>query len=107
MTHLRLEDVCFDLGQENLTHGVFVLSKLSPKRVKHRLAVFAIARFAVAAVAILAVGAARPSPIVLVSAVSLLLGLTWLRLFILFLAQGGRLRVLDPAAIEPESVEPS
>ncbi len=58
--------------------------------------------FAVAAVAILAVGAARPSPIILVSAVSALLALTWLRLFTLFLAQGGRLRVLDQGAIEPE-----
>nr|MDJ0497729.1 low temperature requirement protein A [Acidimicrobiia bacterium] len=58
--------------------------------------------FAVAAVAILAVGAARPSPIILVSAVSALLALTWLRLFTLFLAQGGRLRVLDQGAIERE-----
>ncbi|MBT8198780.1 MAG: low temperature requirement protein A [Acidimicrobiia bacterium] len=56
--------------------------------------------FAVAAVAILAVGAARPSPIILVSAVSVLLALTWLRLFTLFLAQGGRLRVLEHTAIE-------
>ena len=56
--------------------------------------------FAVAAVAIFAVGAARPSPIILVSAVSVLLALTWLRLFTLFLAQGGRLRVLEHRAIE-------
>lgn len=55
--------------------------------------------FAVAAVAILAVGAARPSPIILVSAVSVLLALTWLRLFTLYLAQGGRLRVLEQEAI--------
>jgi low temperature requirement protein LtrA len=58
--------------------------------------------FAVAAVAILAVGAVRPSPIILVSAVSLVLALTWWRLFTLFLAQGGRLRVLEPAATEFE-----
>jgi len=58
--------------------------------------------FAVAAVAILAVGAARPSPIILVSAVSVLLALTWLRLFTLFLAEGGRLRVLEHGAINPE-----
>jgi low temperature requirement protein LtrA len=59
--------------------------------------------FAVAAVAILAVGAARPSPIVLVSAVSVVLAMTWLRLFTLFLAQGGRLRVLESGAVELES----
>lgn len=58
--------------------------------------------FAVAAVAILAVGAVRPSPIILVSAVSLVLALTWWRLFTLFLAQGGRLRVLEPGATELE-----
>jgi low temperature requirement protein LtrA len=58
--------------------------------------------FAVAAAAILAVGAVRPSPIILVSAVSLVLGLTWWRLFTLFLAQGGRLRVLEPGATELE-----
>ena len=58
--------------------------------------------FAVAAVAILLVGALRPSPIILVSAVSVLLALTWLRLFALFLAQGGRLRVLDEGAAETD-----
>lgn len=58
--------------------------------------------FGVAAATILAVGAARPSPIILVSAVSVVLALTWLRLFTLYLAQGGQLRVLDPAAVEPE-----
>ncbi len=58
--------------------------------------------FAVAAVAILLVGAVRPSPIILVSAVSVLLALTWLRLFALFLAQGGRLRVLDEGAAKTD-----
>lgn len=53
-------------------------------------------------VAILAVGAARPSPIILVSAVAALLALTWLRLSALFLARGGRLRVLEQGAIELE-----
>ena len=47
--------------------------------------------FTVAAVAILAVGAALPFPIILVSAVSEVLALTWLRLLTLFLAQGERL----------------
>lgn len=57
---------------------------------------------AVAAVAILAIGAARPSPIILVSAVSVLLFLTWLRLFVLFLAEGGRLISLQPGTAELE-----
>ena len=42
--------------------------------------------FAAAAATILAVGAARPSPIILVSAVSVVLALSWLRLFTLYLA---------------------
>ncbi len=58
--------------------------------------------FAVAAAVILVVGAARPSPIILVTAVSVVLALTWFRLFTLYLAKGGQLRVLDPAAVEPE-----
>lgn len=57
---------------------------------------------AVAAVAILAVGAARPSSIIPVSAVSVILLLAWLRLFTLFLAQRGRLRVLETGATELE-----
>ena len=55
-----------------------------------------------ALVAVLAVGAVRPSPIVLVSAVSVVLAMTWWRLFTLFLAQGGRLRILDQGAVEAE-----
>ena len=59
--------------------------------------------FVVAAVGILALGAARPSPIVLVSAVSVVLAVTWLRLFAIFLSHGGRLRVLEHGAVELES----
>jgi low temperature requirement protein LtrA len=58
--------------------------------------------FAAAAVAVLVVGAARPSPIVLVAVVSALLALTWLRLFTLYLAQGGSLRVLEGESIETD-----
>ena len=55
---------------------------------------------AVAGVVILAVGAARPSPIILVSVISVVLALTWTRLFVLFLAQGGRLRMLEVGSID-------
>jgi hypothetical protein len=42
-----------------------------------------------AALAAVLIGVMRPPPIVLVAALSALLFLTWLRLFILFLALGG------------------
>ncbi len=45
--------------------------------------------FALAAAAILVIGAARPTPIVLVAAVSVLLAMTWFRMFALFLILGG------------------
>ena len=45
--------------------------------------------FGFAAAVILAIGAARPAPVVLVLAVSAVLSLTWLWLFALFLALGG------------------
>ena len=45
--------------------------------------------FAVAGAAILVIGAARPTPIVLVITVSLLLAMTWFRMFALFLVLGG------------------
>ncbi len=54
--------------------------------------------FALAAVAILAIGAARPTPIVLVATVSLLLAMTWFRMFALFLVLGGVPGVLRQAA---------
>jgi low temperature requirement protein LtrA len=46
---------------------------------------------ALAATAVLVIGAARPAPIVLVIAVGALLYLTWFRMFALYLAGGGRL----------------
>ena len=45
--------------------------------------------FALAGAAILVIGAARPTPIVLVITVSLLLAMTWFRMFALFLVLGG------------------
>jgi len=45
--------------------------------------------YGVAIVAILFIGAMRPAPIILVVTTSLLLALTWLRLFVLLLAKGG------------------
>jgi low temperature requirement protein LtrA len=45
--------------------------------------------FAVAGAAIIVIGAARPTPIVLVATVSVLLALTWFRMFALFLVLGG------------------
>jgi hypothetical protein len=45
--------------------------------------------FAIAGAAILAIGAARPTPIVLVITVSVLLAMTWFRMFALFLILGG------------------
>ncbi len=45
--------------------------------------------FAVAGAAILVIGAARPTPIVFVITVSLLLAMTWFRMFALFLVLGG------------------
>jgi hypothetical protein len=45
----------------------------------------------------LAVGAARPAPIVLVSSVSAVLLVAWLVLFIIFLALGGDPEVGEPA----------
>ncbi len=45
--------------------------------------------FAVASAAILVIGAVRPTPIVLVISVSLLLAMTWFRMFALFLVLGG------------------
>jgi len=54
--------------------------------------------FAVAGAAILVIGAARPTPIVLVASVSLLLGMTWFRMFALFLVLGGVPGVLRQVA---------
>ena len=51
--------------------------------------------FLVAAAVIVAAGAVRPSPLVLVSVVSVVLALTWLWLFVVFLALGGALRTLE------------
>jgi low temperature requirement protein LtrA len=51
--------------------------------------------FAVAALALLAIGALHPAPIVLVAGVSVVLLLTWLALFVVFLALGG-----DPEVVE-------
>lgn len=45
--------------------------------------------FALAGAAIIVIGAARPTPIVLVSTVSVLLAMTWFRMFALFLVLGG------------------
>ncbi len=45
--------------------------------------------FALAGVAILVIGAARPTPIVLAGTVSILLAMTWFRMFALFLVLGG------------------
>jgi low temperature requirement protein LtrA len=45
--------------------------------------------FALAGAAILVIGAARPTPIVLAGTVSILLALTWFRMFALFLVLGG------------------
>jgi low temperature requirement protein LtrA len=45
--------------------------------------------FAIAGAAILVIGAARPTPIVLVITVSVLLAMTWFRMFALFLMLGG------------------
>ena len=45
--------------------------------------------FTLAARAIVVIGATRPAPIVLVTTVSLLLALTWFRMFALFLVLGG------------------
>ena len=53
--------------------------------------------FGLAGVATLAVGAARPAPIVLVTSVSVVLLLAWLGLFIVFLALGGDPEVSEPA----------
>ena len=54
--------------------------------------------FGVAAIVTLAVGAAQPAPIVLVTAVSVVLILAWLALFIIYLALGG-----DPEVGSTES----
>ena len=54
--------------------------------------------FAVAGAAILVIGAARPTPIVLVITVSLLLAMTWFRMFALFLVLGGVPGVLRQVA---------
>jgi low temperature requirement protein LtrA len=51
--------------------------------------------YGVAAVVTLAIGAARPAPIVLVTSVSAVLMVAWLVLFIVFLALGG-----DPEVVE-------
>lgn len=45
--------------------------------------------FALAGVAMLVIGAARPTPIVLAGTVSILLAMTWFRMFALFLVLGG------------------
>jgi hypothetical protein len=54
--------------------------------------------FGVAAAVVIAIGATRPAPIVLVSSVSAVLLLAWLGLFVVFLALGG-----DPEVKEPTS----
>ena len=56
--------------------------------------------FLVAAAAILAIGGTRPAPIVLVSAVSVLLAVTWFWLFVVFLAFGGVPTTLDESGFE-------
>jgi low temperature requirement protein LtrA len=48
--------------------------------------------FAVAAVLVVAIGALRPMPLVLVAAITTVLAATWLRVFTLFLAFGGNPR---------------
>jgi low temperature requirement protein LtrA len=56
--------------------------------------------YLVAAGAILVIGAARPAPILLVAAVSTVLVVTWLWLFVVFLASGGVLRTLDGSGFD-------
>jgi low temperature requirement protein LtrA len=56
--------------------------------------------FLFAAVVVLVIGAARPSPLVLVTAVSTVLVVTWLWLFVVFLATGGVLRTLDEGGLD-------
>jgi hypothetical protein len=51
--------------------------------------------FGVAAIVTLLVGAARPAPIVLVIAVTVILFVAWLWLFARYLALGGTLRVAE------------
>ena len=51
--------------------------------------------FAVAGAAVMALGAVRPAPIVFVVALSAVLFVAWLRLFVAYLAAGGTLRVAE------------
>jgi len=53
--------------------------------------------FGVAIALTLAIGAARPAPIVLVTSISAVLLLAWLGLFVVFLALGGDPEVVEPA----------
>jgi len=53
--------------------------------------------FGVAIAVTLAIGAARPAPIVLVTSISVVLLLAWLGLFVVFLALGGDPEVVEPA----------
>ncbi len=51
--------------------------------------------FGVAAALVVAIGLLRPAPVVMVSAISAVLLLTWLALFAVFLALGGDPEVTD------------
>jgi low temperature requirement protein LtrA len=56
--------------------------------------------FLVAAAVILVIGATRPAPIVLVTAASVVLALTWFWLFVMFLAFGGVPRTLEDGGFD-------
>jgi hypothetical protein len=78
-----------------LASVVVACSALPPDEFPPGMVRYIVPVFAASGVVVVATGAVRPAPIVLVSTVSAVLLLAWLALFAVFLALGGDPEVID------------